>query len=83
MLSLTDSKVSTLKSFMLGFEVGKGLDFAVGAYAGVRLIDVPQRGYEPGTPITAATVPTEINPAFTGGLVLSLTPDFMTSIGVK
>lgn len=83
LLSLSESKVSTLRSFMAGIEVGKGLDYSVGAYGGIRLIDVPQRGYEPGTLITVEKVPTEINPALTLGFVLNVTPDFMKSLGLK
>lgn len=83
LLSIADGKVGALESLSVGFEAGKGLDFALGVYGGARLITIPQNGYEPGTLLTATSVPTQKSVAGMLGVVLSVTPDFMKSIGMK
>jgi hypothetical protein len=73
------------QSLMVGPELAIGPDLSIGLFGGIRRIDLPDAGHEPGRLVLPGTmeIPTHIGltPAF--GVVLNFTPGFLKFFGVK
>lgn len=78
-----DSGAGWFRSLMVGPELAIGQDFAIGIFGGIRRVDLPDAGYEPGRLLgpDVGSIPTHVGvtPAF--GVVLNFTPGFLDSFG--